>query len=73
MATIESGIRELGVWLAECRWKTIREVLARLKSAGLTINTDKVQVCQPESKVLGVVISSEGVRVDPDKVGRYRK
>jgi len=57
----------------ESHLQTIREVLARLKGAGLTINTDKVQVCQPESKVLGVVISSEGVRVDPDKVGRYRK
>jgi hypothetical protein len=47
---------------------TIIEVLARLRSAGLTVNSEKVQICLSETKVLGHIISSAGVRPDPDKV-----
>jgi transposase InsO family protein len=52
--------------------KTLTKVLDRLKKAGLTVNTDKVQVCQPETKVLGVILSAKGVQVDPSKVEAVR-
>lgn len=46
----------------------VREVLERIKQAGLTINPDKVQLCTQSLTFLGHVISPGECRPDPEKV-----
>jgi len=56
----------------ETHIKTLETVLSRLERAGLTINTEKIQICRPETKVLGHIVSASGVRPDPEKVESVR-
>lgn len=46
----------------------LKEVTKRIMNAGLTLNREKCQFCQPELKYLGYVVNSTGLLVDPDKV-----
>lgn len=48
--------------------KILREVLDRLKNAGLTLNKDKCQFCREELKYLGYVVNKQGLLVDPEKI-----
>lgn len=43
-------------------------VVDRLQKAKLTVNMDKVELCQPSLKYLGHYVDKDGLRVDPDKV-----
>lgn len=47
--------------------KHIHEVLHRLRKAGLTVNPKKMSVALGEIKFLGHIISSGGVKIDPDR------
>lgn len=46
----------------------LREVLNRITAAGLTLNRDKCNFCQPELKYLGYVVNANGLLVDPEKI-----
>lgn len=46
----------------------LREVLRRLQRAGITINSAKCKLGEPEIKFLGYFVSAEGIRPLPDKV-----
>lgn len=46
----------------------LREVLSRLRTAGLKLNVDKCHFCQTEMKYLGHVVNADGISTDPDKV-----
>lgn len=46
----------------------VREVLQRLRAAGLQIDIDKCEFSVTETKYLGLIISDKGIRMDPDKV-----
>ncbi|XP_071051474.1 uncharacterized protein [Onthophagus taurus] len=48
--------------------ETLREVLRRLRVAGLTVSREKCQWVRPELKYLGYVVSSRGLQVDPEKI-----
>jgi len=43
-------------------------VLSNLTSAGFTVNAQKCSLCKSEIKVLGHVISREGLRHDPPRI-----
>ena len=45
----------------------LREVLSRLKDAGLTLRAEKCKFMQSEVKFLGHILSGEGVQTDPEK------
>jgi len=47
-------------------------VLDRISKAGLTLNSSKMQLCKDETRVLGYIISREGVKPDPSKVDDLR-
>lgn len=47
--------------------KRLREVLSKLQAAGWTLNAEKCQFKVKEVKFLGHVISSEGIKPDPNK------
>lgn len=47
--------------------RTLREVLQRLKKAGLTLN-EKCEFSKDSVKFLGHIIDATGVRIDPSKV-----
>jgi len=49
-------------------WTRLKEVLKRIREAGMTLRKNKCQFGVPSVKFLGQVISAEGVRLDPDKV-----
>ena len=53
--------------LAEHR-KHVRQVLERLKTAGLQVDIDKCEFHQQSVKYLGLIISTDGIRMDPDKI-----
>ena len=42
-------------------------VLDKLTSAGFTVNAAKCQFCEPEFKILGHIISDEGVKADRER------
>ena len=44
------------------------EVLKRLKDTGLQADIKKSEFAVKETKFLGLIISTDGVRKDPDKV-----
>src|SRR5699024_5047027 len=48
--------------------RILREVLRRLRDAGLTVSRGKYQLARTELKYLGFVLSRSGLQTDPDKV-----
>lgn len=50
----------------------ITEVFSRLRSAGLTVNPSKVAFCSHQLSFLGHLVTSQGVRIDPDRTSRIR-
>ena len=47
----------------------VRQVIARLREAGLCLDIDKCKFAAKEVKYLGFIISTrEGIKVDPEKV-----
>lgn len=50
----------------------LRRVFDRLKSAGLKLQPKKCQFVKDSVKYLGHVVSSEGLKPDPDKVKAVR-
>lgn len=48
--------------------RVLEEVFLRMRRAGLTLNTDKCQICRESLKFLGYVVDESGLHVDPDKV-----
>ena len=53
---------------AEQHVEDLRKVFLRMREAGLRFKIEKCNFFQKELKFLGVVISREGVTLDPDKV-----
>ena len=45
----------------------LKAVLKRIKSAGVTLNSNKCEFSQSELKFLGHIINNQGVKVDPAK------
>ncbi|KAF2892890.1 hypothetical protein ILUMI_13283, partial [Ignelater luminosus] len=48
------------------------KVLSRLGEAGMTVKFSKSKFCQDEIKFLGHIVSTERVKIDPDKIQRIR-
>lgn len=48
--------------------RTTKEVIKRIKTAGLTLNKDKREFGKEKIKFLGHLLSSKGVEVDLEKV-----
>src|SRR5436190_1279226 len=48
--------------------QNLKQVLATLKDAGVTLNREKCSFGKKELKFLGHVVSSEGIKSDPDKI-----
>lgn len=48
--------------------EVLKEIISRIKRAGLTLNQEKCQFCKSELKYLGYVVNASGLLVDPDKV-----
>ena len=46
----------------------LKEVLSRLRNAGLTIKSSKVSLCKKTLRFLGHLVSIEGISPDPEKV-----
>ena len=53
----------------------VYRVLKRLRTAGLQVDIKKYKFSVTETKYLGFIVSTEGIRVDPDKVAtvKYQK
>ena len=51
----------------------LRNLLARLKTAGLALQPDKCQFLRKEIAYLGHIITSEGVRPDSEKIKAVEK
>ena len=49
-------------------WLRLRKVLERIKRAGMTLKKEKCEFGCSEIKFLGHIVSSVGVRPDPDKI-----
>lgn len=52
--------------------RQLEEVFTRLKKAKLTVNPAKLQYARSEISFLGHLVSSKGVRIDPDRVQGIR-
>lgn len=52
----------------EDHMKWLKEVLRRIKEAGLTINPDKCMFFRNEIRYLGFMVNNEGVKIDPAKL-----
>ncbi len=50
----------------------VREVLKRLADAGLTIDIRKCEFNVTKTKYLGLIITTDGIQMDPDKVESIR-
>ena len=50
----------------------LREVLDRLRGAGLKLKPSKCDIFQPEVCYLGHIVSSQGVATDPSKIEAVR-
>lgn len=50
----------------------LEQVLCRLSKAGITLNQDKCCFGVSEVPFLGVVVSADGIRPDPEKLGGYQ-
>lgn len=46
----------------------VRLVLSKLREAGLYAQPEKCEFCVSETKFLGIIVSRDGLRMDPDKV-----
>ena len=46
----------------------LREVMKRIKAAGLVVNKEKCELCRSELRYLGYLINENGLMVDPEKV-----
>ena len=46
----------------------VRQVVARLRDAGLQIDINKCEFETTRTKYLGLIITTEGIEMDPDKV-----
>ena len=46
----------------------LRSVFRRLETAGLTVNVEKCQLMREEMKYLGHIVSSGGLKPDPEKI-----
>ena len=46
----------------------LKEVLERLSAAGVTLDLDKCTFSVPKIKLLGNIVSADGIEADPDKV-----
>jgi hypothetical protein len=58
----------------EDHWKHVREVLTRLRDAGLQLDIDKCEFAVKSTKYLGFVITAgEGISMDPEKVKAIRE
>lgn len=51
----------------------VREVLSRLLAAGLTIDIKKCEFSVTETRYLGLIISTTGIKMDPEKVAAIQK
>lgn len=51
----------------------IRIILSRLYAAGLTVKMAKSVFCKEQIKFLGHLVSSQGVRPDPDRIAAIQK
>jgi len=52
--------------------RLLKEVLSRLRNAGLTIKSSKVHLYQKTLRFLGHLVSVEGISPDPEKVETVR-
>ena len=50
----------------------VREVLAKLQAAGITLNKEKCQFSCTEVKFLGHLINEDGIQADPEKTSAIR-
>ena len=48
--------------------KDLERVLQRCKDHGVSLNPKKSVFCVTEGKLLGHIVSEEGVKINPDKV-----
>ncbi|KAL2093139.1 hypothetical protein ACEWY4_010451 [Coilia grayii] len=48
------------------------KVLDRLEEYGLKISVDKCQLCQPQVKYVGHIVSASGIATDPEKVSAVK-
>lgn len=48
--------------------KTVEECLAASQNAGLTLNEDKCWFCYDEVRFWGMLVNTEGIQPDPEKV-----
>jgi hypothetical protein len=49
----------------------VREILGRLQEAGFTLNSDKITFAAREIKYLGHLVSSQGIKVLPDRITTF--
>ena len=52
----------------EDHFDKLREVLSRLRSAGLKIKPSKCHLLHSSVRYLGHVVSAEGIKTDPEKI-----
>ena len=48
--------------------KYLRRVLQRCREHGISLNPKKSIFCVTEGKLLGHIVSQEGIKIDPDRV-----
>ena len=48
--------------------KRVRQFLERCRSAGITLNPNKVKFAQPEVKFAGYLVGRDGTKADPEKL-----
>ena len=48
--------------------KDLRRVLQRCREHGISLNPKKSVFCVTEGKLLGHIVSQEGIKIDPDRV-----
>ena len=46
----------------------VRKVLMKLREAGIQADVDKCEFHETETKYLGLIISTDGIKIDPSKV-----
>jgi hypothetical protein len=52
--------------------QNLREVLTRLREAGLRLKPRKCHLCQRKVKYLGYIVSADGISADPEKVAAVK-
>ena len=58
--------------VVEEHYDLLKEVLERLRGAGLTVKSNKVSLCQRKLIFLGQQISANGIEPDPAKLSVIR-